>query len=283
MTINSYTGMKETKSRFLSLSLPTDKKLGHVHSVFKTSFNISVENKLVNFSREGMSLSAHGCIVDKEKMLKLLSACRPGDIVRFYKGVFTLYTSTGVMKIDLNHMKEIDLAIPQLTLSKEEIEEAPLFKLLASLPFSEEMGLEENKENKEAFATLKDLSLKSEEEIKKAANWLIGRGKGLTPSGDDILSGFLMIRKAFKKKDAFETTIQAQLERRTTTDISMAYYDALFSGYVSSLFIALILSTNEEKENDVRELIHRIGLYGHTSGYDTLFGVYLGLQSLLKE
>lgn len=277
------TGLKETKSRFLSLSLPAERKMGKIHSVFVTSFNVMVEGRLFNFSQQGMSLSAHGCIVDRDTMGQLLEACRPGDLVKVNKGMFSFYTPKEVFKVDTTGMAEMDLSIPEMKISPTSLSQSYLYAALQSIPFQEKIGLEWEDNVMQAVRTLKKLSGRSKEERKRMFDFLIGRGKGLTPSGDDILVGFTMIRKSVIGTDGFEEELQDNLESHNTTDISKAYYEAMFSGYVSSLFVSLIRSLESGKQANVSQLIEHIGYYGHTSGYDTLFGVYLGLQSLIHE
>lgn len=119
--------------------------------------------------------------------------------------------------------------------------------------------------------------------IKSSVHHLIGRGKGLTPSGDDLLIGYTMIRKAFIGRDYFEEILRQGVETQSTTDISEAFYGGVLNGYVSSLFISLILAVQQKTYEEAKTLIDRIVHYGHTSGYDTLFGFYLGLQSLIND
>lgn len=282
MKANSFNTVKETKSHFLSLSLPVERRMGKVHSVFSTSFNVTVDNQLINFSRAEMSLSAHGCLLKKEIINHLLDRCKAGDLVRVDKGVFTFYTSREVLKIDISSMDEIDLSIPKLLIPIRSISETSSYTVLKSLAYKDKLGLDLNEEMNRSFDVLKKVYSSSDDEIASVIDYLIGRGKGLTPSGDDILVGFTMIRKAFLGTDKFEDLFKSRLNNHFTTDISHAYFNALFSGFISSHFITLIESM-EKYNKEVIELTEQIGKYGHTSGYDTLFGFYLGLESLINE
>lgn len=257
--------------------------MGKVHSVFKTSLNVSVSHHLFNFSRVGMSLSAHGCLLKKETMDQLLNICEQGNLVRVGKGMFTFYTSQEIISVDVSKMEEIDLSIPKSELSTDAIRKTRSYSVLKTLPYKEEMGLENEGLTREAFDVLRNVDRTEDEEVERSIDHLIGRGKGLTPSGDDILVGFTMIRKAFLDTSTFEDLLKQRLESHHTTDISHAYFKALFSGYVSSQFVSLIEMFEKDEPKDVDERIKRIGMYGHTSGYDTLFGIYLGLQSLIYE
>lgn len=275
--------VKETKSSFLSLSLPDKRQIGKVHSVFATSLNIMVNNQLINFSQEGMSLSAHGCILGKKKMGTLLELCRPKDIVKVENDKITFYTKQGVESVDLSDFTEMDLSLTKINIADQSIAGTSVFQSLKAVSFEEEIGIACDGKAKAVFDILNNIATSSEEEKNKAVTFLIGRGKGLTPSGDDILSGFIMIRKSFLEKDNFQEYVKEKLKVQKTTDISEAYYNALFSGYVSSLFLTFLSAFETNETLNTNQLIKLIGKYGHTSGYDTLLGMYLGLQSLINE
>ena len=273
----------EVISSFMLQSLPDADTTGRVHSVFKTSFNINVKDKLFNFSSQGMPLSAHGCLLNEAKIKQLLAACKVGNAIRVNKTIITFYASHEIIKIKLDQLNEVDLRIPIIQKGPREISESVLYSTLGLLQLEEKIGLDTGDKIKEIFTVLKRPSNYNENEIKNAVQLLIGRGKGLTPSGDDILMGYLMVKKAFGRKASIEDLIKNEMSREITTEISEAYYQALFLGSISSLFVQLILSLLASEEQVVLELINQIGLYGHTSGNDTLFGFYLGLQSLINE
>lgn len=256
--------------------------MGRVHSVFKSSLNVMVGDCLINFSQKGMPLSAHGCLLEKETIGTLLNACRPQDIVRVKNGVFSFYTFKGVFKVDVSQMTEVDLSIPFFS-KKESLSQTALYATLVTIPFFENIGLADSEFSQTAFEILKSWTSRTEKEQLDALAYLVGRGKGLTPSGDDILIGFTMIRKAFVDTNGLEKKLEKQVVAHNTTDISKAYYNALFFGYVSYLFFSLIHMIENTSEAEVKETVDRITHYGHTSGYDTLFGIYLGLCSLINQ
>lgn len=133
---------KKIKSRYFSISLPNQRKMGKIHSVFRTSFNVIVEGQLFNFSEHGMALSAHGCLISKNRMDQLIDSCRPGDLVRVEAAVFTIYTVNGIFKVDLSNAEEVDLSIPKLNLSLKEITQTGIYSALQTLSFDEGIGLE---------------------------------------------------------------------------------------------------------------------------------------------
>ena len=97
---------------------------------------------------------------------------------------------------------------------------------------------------------------------------MTGRGKGLTPAGDDILLGYALIEYLHKKSIKL-------IYGNYTTDISKQYFDAFNRGYVNEYMFDLF-------SKDVEEAVLNITKIGHTSGYDLLFGIFLGIKKYRK-
>jgi len=278
-----FVGMKETKSNFLSLSLPIETTIGKIHSVFKTTFNVQLKDQLVHFGSEGMPVSAHGCIISKEEMDAILENGVPGDMVRYKDGRMTFYTRHQIVSVPFSSFKEIDLRIPFEPVSKKGLESRLLYQKLNAFPFWENIGLPVDETVRKNVSALESLSETNEEELEEILAYFVGRGGGLTPSGDDFIVGFTMARKAFEKTDDWDAAVKAALKIRSTTDISKAYYKAAFAGYVSELFCVLVRGLAWENEQEINDLIELVRRYGHTSGTDTLFGFTTGLRSLINE
>src|SRR5699024_9730568 len=111
----------------------------------------------------------------------------------------------------------------------------------------------------------------------------IGRGIGLTPSGDDMLMGIMMAYQSFWPEGRWVNTLAKQLEVSRTTDVSTAYYRTLAEGYTSSYFVEFMQDLKGQDLKKWRERIRRISQYGHTSGWDTLYGIYLFFKKLEKS
>lgn len=155
--------VKETKSSFLSLSLPDKRQIGKVHSVFATSLNIMVNNQLINFSQEGMSLSAHGCILGK-KDGDPLELCRPKDIVKVENDKITFYTKQGVESVDLSDFTEMDLSLTKINIADQSIAGTSVFQSLKAVSFEEEIGIACDGKAKAVFDILNNIATSSEEE-----------------------------------------------------------------------------------------------------------------------
>jgi len=121
--------------------------------------------------------------------------------------------------------------------------------------------------------------------LKKAVSWLIGRGRGLTPSGDDILLGYGAGLLALDPSGAglrFLDILESCLHGQTT-DISLAYCKGLAAGYVNENMKLLLRGFwNNDRENTGRWLAS-VRELGHTSGCDTLFGLGLAAAGRIKN
>jgi hypothetical protein len=120
---------------------------------------------------------------------------------------------------------------------------------------------------------------------------LIGLGPGLTPTGDDFVGGLLFavqqlgkahperVRRNLARRKAF-------LERahRATSQISFAILSDLAHGHgpepMHSLLLALLYGEEPARALSATETITRIG---HTSGWDMLAGVLIGLSLLVDR
>ncbi|MBS6955463.1 MAG: DUF2877 domain-containing protein [Enterocloster asparagiformis] len=121
--------------------------------------------------------------------------------------------------------------------------------------------------------------------LKKAVSWLIGRGRGLTPSGDDILLGYgagLLALDPSGAGQRFLDILESCLHGQTT-DISLAYCKGLVAGYVNENMKLLLRGFwNNDRENTGRWLAS-VRELGHTSGCDTLFGLGLAAAGRIKN
>ena len=120
---------------------------------------------------------------------------------------------------------------------------------------------------------------------------LIGLGPGLTPAGDDFVGGLLFavqqlgraypdrVRRNLARRNAF-------LERahRATSQISFAILCDLAHGHgpepMHALLLALLHGEEPAPALSATEAITRIG---HTSGWDMLAGLLIGISLLVDQ
>ncbi|HET9913189.1 MAG TPA: DUF2877 domain-containing protein [Anaerolineales bacterium] len=117
-----------------------------------------------------------------------------------------------------------------------------------------------------------------------AVEQLIGLGSGLTPSGDDLLVGYLAGLWCTVQGNNARMQFAARLGEAIvgfsskTNDISRTYLYHAAQGQVSSrlsdLAEAICRGANPERLNEVAEAAFKVG---HTSGMDAVTGLLIGL------
>lgn len=120
-----------------------------------------------------------------------------------------------------------------------------------------------------------------------AAKNMIGLGPGVTPSGDDILIGFLAglwsVAGQNQGKLAFLHSFGAETIKlaRQTSEISRTYIYHAAQGQFSSALsnLAEAIATN----NNTEEVSHSAMQVGHSSGMDSGTGLLIGLRVWDKD
>ena len=165
-------------------------------------------------------------------------------------------------------------------LSKSEI----IAKEIFDLSKSAQAGV--SRKTGEAMRDLVDATRRYELTDITAVRALIGLGPGLTPSGDDLLVGYMAglwstVRDR-NERVQFISDLGKRIIRlsRMTDDISRTYLHHAVRGQVSSRLanLAEAISYGEDSERllDIAETAMSVG---HTSGMDTVTGLLVGLTA----
>lgn len=113
-----------------------------------------------------------------------------------------------------------------------------------------------------------------------AADPLLGLGPGLTPSGDDFVGGVLFARHAVEPPASAwaqaASTIVARAHGRTHP-ISAALLEDLAAGEGHEPLHDVIDALARGAIEDAWRAVHQLGRLGHSSGWDMLAGVMVGL------
>jgi len=109
----------------------------------------------------------------------------------------------------------------------------------------------------------------------------LGRGPGLTPSGDDVLVGALAASWSVGAIDAersedLAVALETQARRRTT-DVSVEYLHYACRGMATGAVRALLTALADRDIASVIGAVARLRRFGHTSGMDTLLGIVIAL------
>ena len=248
---------------------------GIIHSMFSNSINIKVDGELININSKHDFLSSFGLMTSKATIDEALKFCESGNVVVIKNHEVILFGRAKEVKISLAHAKTVNLEIPKV--SAINILQSKVMEKLESLNLSEKIGMENTPRLEQIMCYLSESSLEDMEMNEDLMKYLIGRGKGLTPSGDDFLIGFTMMLMSIEE-DRHWTLHLAKMIQNKSTDISLAYYKALLDGHLSSYLKDFLQSIQRLDQPNIDKNILTIIGYGHTSGYDTLLGVYIACQ-----
>jgi Protein of unknown function (DUF2877) len=115
-----------------------------------------------------------------------------------------------------------------------------------------------------------------------AARALVGLGPGLTPSGDDLLGGLLMALYAGGQIDLRDRMWQALAPDlgTLTSPISIMHLRATARGMASAPLHGLLDTLLRGDDAALAQRLAVVAAIGHTSGWDALAGLVLGLDVL---
>ena len=118
---------------------------------------------------------------------------------------------------------------------------------------------------------------------------LAGLGVGLTPSGDDILTGLAaalgLYEKAIQITGRYENIFQIMLESvaRNSNPISLNYLAQAIRLEISSELFEFIRCLFEQKAEKIKKAIQNLFSYGATSGAELGLGAFLGASISLEK
>ncbi len=114
-------------------------------------------------------------------------------------------------------------------------------------------------------------------------SWLIGRGPGLTPSGDDMLIGALATLYAAGVASPQRPFLPPEDQlAQLTTSVSCRYLNSARHGTFSTPVLRLLRRWQSTRSTEFA--VQRLLNVGHTSGADTLLGMAMAQQGLrLRE
>ena len=270
-----------------------------VHSVFQSAINLRLtrRSELLTLVGSGQADLPQGIRVDTPEDFSPAMvrsgepATRRNDLLRL--GALTIdLGSARRWKCDLPAM-QADMTNPAVATAwrcawqvLSERQGVSGFEIITrNLIFSDDMarrGLHRKVED--AVRDMLDATRRYDRTVTRALGTLIGLGAGLTPSGDDLLVGYLAglwcSVQSTSERVRFVSDLGKQVLRLSshTNDISRTYLYHATRGQVSSLLEALAgaICHGEDTDHlmDTAEAAMRIG---HTSGMVAVAGLLLGL------
>lgn len=118
--------------------------------------------------------------------------------------------------------------------------------------------------------------------LRAAATDLAGRGAGLTPAGDDVLAGLLLVDRTAAGPSS-EARLVALAREAATHEISRAYLEAAARGRSLAAVHDLIGACAAAEPDGARAARARLARIGHSSGLDLAYGVLVGFATLPRS
>ena len=259
--------------------LISDAAGGRVHSCFRSSLNLEICGHLIHIGTDRPGLCCFGLSVSEYEMALILDGLQTDDRVVCRPDCIRIYGSRRIVTLNREQFTIVDLRIP--VREGGSIPGAGL--LYRELEARVGTWLREGRLGLEPDASFVYYSKLLSDRIdpEKAVAYFLGRGKGLTPGGDDILTGYGAI---LQMTGTAGPLVHAVCSRLTgTTDVSRAYLESMEKGYANEVFVQLLNQLFRENLLDIRKLLCKMEEMGHTSGCDTLYGVYLALKKFKED
>ena len=273
---------------------------GTVHSVFDHAVNLELgQDGLIGLIAEGKALTPYAVSVRTNAPFAL-TGVRAGMAAVLQDGEFTI-PAAGV-KIDLCCAKPVDLSVDSILLrnvpeTKEALAEM-IYESLCDLDaetslFPLVVEGEGNVYTRFLAPRVARLCSAIEQEAlaeaAEAAANCAGCGLGLTPSSDDLLTGYfltlhLLFRAGNRKRAKAEMTYIAQAAATRTNRISGTFLRQSGDSLANAALLALYYSVfSVFDEAQARSAIRRVREIGSTSGADMLTGVLLALRQNMQN
>jgi hypothetical protein len=290
------------------LDLPTTR--GRVHSVFSRAANLLLGGRLLTLHARETPCAPNGLVLALRANQKPLAGLQPGMVVLVERGIIAIPVAK--LRLDLQQSQSWNPR-PQLAPAA-----CPPERLQAHLAFLEtylaahvspgglaglayldhETTMEQASANQPLLQTawaatqqlLDGISRQQLPLVRQGLTMLIGLGPGLTPSGDDLLTGviaaMLLLSETVGHPVAFYQRLSAEalaLAYSRTNKLSITWIEYAGRGEVAEhlgrLFEALIQSDTSLLEKAAQEVLSS----GATSGGDILAGIILGGRCLIAQ
>jgi Protein of unknown function (DUF2877). len=256
-----------------------------VQSVYEHGFNICIGEGMCFVGNKNNQKVPYSIILEKGEVSKCINLISP-DHSTFHWNKDTQELHSQDVVICLKDIHVYDSKI-QKALYPLDINKWSMFIHKVPKDFPTGFGTnaktflgdyhEELEELQEAFVST---------DIKKVRNGLkkwVGRGIGLTPSGDDFLIGILYINHGYPFITAlFFQELEKLLEQEYTTRVSTHYLRCAMKGLYSETLKEVLQRIEEGNVEALDKSIKHLEQFGHTSGHDTMLGILSGLSIIIK-
>lgn len=270
-----------------SVQLLNSSSSGTVHSVYRKTVNILVNGQLLALQSHSSPLSPISLITSLSQCEMENMAFTPGQQVLIAPQKITILTG-GFQQIFSWERAEItDLKLHSILDKKQAfnlsvkirktlfLTDTGGFEVLFKPPLVTELPPTLSAAKKYIDNSICSLSSKNYAEAAHFLCRLIGLGTGLTPSGDDFLCGALAgLRLQTECNPEFFSLLSREISEhlKDTNDISAAFLACAVQNQYSLAVNSLC------RLPDVPAILSSFLAIGHSSGIDTLCGVYYALH-----
>ncbi len=259
---------------FLSRDFLDTSQSGRVHSVFKHSANIEAGNRLITVSSQESAENPDSIEIGRHDT-GLLSLLEIGSSAKWDLNRFTFDKFSILVRNGKYAAPNFDNKFPPKKIASP----TEVRKRLKGLKFVHELNAREESLLRELIGAA---GSGNDSECASVLRKAIGLGGGMTPSMDDAIAGVMAVVKFFEvcgKNLAgnFIESVCRESENRTT-DISRKYFFCAAEGRFSMPIIKTVMSIFAEGEKLDTASVQRLLEFGHTSGRDTLRGIFLAAE-----
>ncbi|UXV35366.1 DUF2877 domain-containing protein [Staphylococcus sp. IVB6181] len=234
-----------------------------VHSRFNKGFNVvDKDDNLIFIGTTENGMFPFGVVVDAYTRDQLLASVSVGQ---------TLKVRPTALAFDRHLQLSLNAEVYKGSQNFEQADVNALKSNIQAFDFSE---YADGDFDKAKILSVYEALSNPHGDAKSELTYLIGRGQGLTPSGDDILVGLLFIHfiQPFITK-AHMAQIEQLVSQPLTTLVSQTFLSYAIQGIFSSRLTDLM---EDASQSTLKQLLQ----VGSSSGKDTLYGMY---TALLKE
>lgn len=274
------------KMSYYAETLLKSSHTGTVHSVYRKTVNLLINNELIALQAVDSPLSPISLITDLSSSDMEGLGLSKGNSVIFSENHIDLHSALSVHHISCLEARKYDLF---LSVSLDDRMQKRLMQNIKTVLAQSHTGgfdmifnnmpdsslsltlLTAKKHITNSFLFYKD------REFQKAGAALIkvlGLGTGLTPAGDDFLCGVLAgLRFSYRDGDDFSRILRAEIASHLndTVDISAAFLSCALKNQYSMAVNSLYDPAQPEN------IAAAFSEIGHSSGMDTLCGIFYAL------
>ncbi|SDI60694.1 DUF2877 domain-containing protein [Natribacillus halophilus] len=273
---------------------------GKVHSLFANSLNLQFGDRLVHVGHLAEGLAPFGIGAERADIERLLWNVRIGELVR-YQANQLIFSDR--VRLSMNQVDVTDHTLDVYPYDLQTVDENVdcIFSNILEEDWHTgfiETDIKRLLKDRCQSCTVHNSDLMTEklQELEALAfgrqttgsegvfNYWIGRGQGLTPSGDDLLVGMCAAMDGLGRSNpVFLRQLKSYLLDKghaRTTEIGYEYLWYATDKKYHSHVINICKSFVNEQTYTPLEAAQEMKAVGHTSGTDTLIGILIGAKGL---